>query len=256
MVMSSTFADYFSSVANSYRRYRPSYPPALFTFLAEQAPQRKVALDIGAGNGQAAAGLAHFFEQVVAIDPSEEQIANALPTAGVQFHVARAENTGCRDACADVITVGQALHWFDQEAFFAEADRLLVPGGLLAIFTYGGLHINEPIDALIETFYKDVVGAYWPDERAQVEAKYSEAALPFEPVDTPPFRMRTKWTLDELLGYLETWSSSRRFREAQGHFATDAIREELTALWGDEVRRVVHWELTVFVRRKPQRPLQ
>lgn len=251
MVMSWTFADYFSSVANAYRRYRPSYPPALFKFLAENAPSRSIALDIGAGNGQAAAGLAHYFDYVYAIEPSAEQIANALPTAGVHFHQAPAEDTGVKDACADVVIVAQALHWFDQSAFFKEAERILVPGGLLAVVTYGRLRINGPIDALLDKYFDTIIEPYWPEERRLVENTYADITFPFEEVSAPHFPMRTKWTLDEVLGYLETWSASRRYREHSDAFATDQIREELTRLWGDEVRRVATWPLATFIRRKP-----
>lgn len=251
--MSSIFADYFSSLANSYRRYRPSYPPAVFKFLAEHAPAREVALDIGCGNGQAAAGLAHWFERVVAFDPSEEQIAHALPTAGVEFHVGRAEEIPARNECADVVVVAQSLHWFDQAAFFKEAERVLKPGGLLAILVYGRLRVSPEIDAIIEDYYLNVVGDHWPKERDLVESRYESIELPMTPLDVPEIPMKVKWTFDELLGFLETWSASKRWRDAQDDedaFATDKIRPLLLPLWGDEVRRVVEFPLQVIVRQK------
>lgn len=251
--MSWTFEDHLSSAANAYRRYRPSYPPALLKFLAENAPNHDIALDIGAGNGQAAAGLAHYFEHVYAIEKSQEQIDQPLPTAGVYFHRAPAEDTGVKDSCADLITVAQALHWFDRPAFYNEAERILVPGGLLAVFTYGQPSIHPAIDALLEEYNEEVIAPYWPEAKHVVDDVYASLQLPFYEVPTPHFRMRTKWTLDEVLGYLETWSASRRYREAHGTFPTDQIRERLTAIWGEETRRVVTWPLTVFVRRKPRK---
>ena len=249
--MSSVFEDYFSSLANAYRRYRPSYPPAVFQFLAENAPAREVALDIAAGNGQAAAGLAHWFERVIAFDPSEEMIAHALPTAGVEFHLGRAEDIPARDHCADVIIVAQALHWFDQNAFFKEAERVLKPGGLLAILVYGRLSVSPKIDDIIEDYYLNVVGDHWPKERKLVEEKYESIQLPFQEVHFPPTPMRVKWTFDELLGYLETWSASKRWREKNEGFATEKIRPLLEPLWGDEKRHVVNFPLQVRVQRKP-----
>lgn len=249
--MSSVFADYFSSLANSYRRYRPSYPPAVFRFLAEHAPSREVALDVGAGNGQAAAGLAHWFERVIAFDPSEEMIAHALPTAGVEFHTGRAEELPVRDECADVIIVAQSLHWFDTAAFFKEAERVLKPGGLLAVLVYGRLKVDPQIDAIIEDYYLNVVGDHWPRERDLVENHYEALTFPFEPLETPQVPMRAKWTFDELLGYLETWSASKRYRDAHDdEFATDRIRPLLEPLWGTEVRRVIEFPLEFTVRRK------
>lgn len=249
--MRSTFDAYFENPANAYRRFRPSYPPALFKFLAENAPRQEVALDIGAGNGQAAAGLAHYFQHVFAIEANAEQTAHALPTAGVHFHLAPAENTGVKDACADVVTVAQALHRFDRPAFFDEAARILRPGGLLAVWRYGTMRIHPPIDAILERFYADVLAPYWEDDLQAIDATLRADDLPFEPLPTPDFSMRTKWTLDEVHGYLETWSASRAFREANGHFATDTIRPAIAELWGEETRREIDWPLRVVVRRKP-----
>ena len=249
--MRPTFDAYFDNPANAYRRFRPSYPPALFKFLAANAPRQEVALDIGAGNGQAAAGLAHYFQHVFAIEANAEQTSHALPTAGVHFHVAPAEDTGVKDGCADLVTVAQALHRLDRPAFFDEAARILRPGGLLAVWRYGKMAIHPPIDVILERYYEDVLAPYWEDDLDAIEAAYTTGDLPFEALPAPDFPMRTKWTLDEVLGYLETWSASRAFRAANGHFATDTIRPAIAELWGEETRREIDWPLRVAVRRKP-----
>jgi hypothetical protein len=74
-----TFKDYFSRQSGQYTLFRPRYPRELFHFLAATAPDRQRAWDCGTGNGQAAVDLAADFSEVIATDPSERQIAHALP---------------------------------------------------------------------------------------------------------------------------------------------------------------------------------
>ena len=188
---------------------------------------------------------------LLAIEANAEQTSHALPTAGVHFHVAPAEDTGVKDGCADLVTVAQALHRLDRPAFFDEAARILRPGGLLAVWRYGKMAIHPPIDVILERYYEDVLAPYWEDDLDAIEAAYTTGDLPFEALPAPDFPMRTKWTLDEVLGYLETWSASRAFRAANGHFATDTIRPAIAELWGEETRREIDWPLRVAVRRKP-----
>src|SRR3954471_23387114 len=105
------FKDLFSAGAAAYARFRPTYPPALFDWLAATAPARGLAIDVGTGNGQAAVALAERFERVLALDPSEQQLANAAAHPRVQYRHAPAEATGAPAACADLVTAGQAFHW-------------------------------------------------------------------------------------------------------------------------------------------------
>src|SRR3954470_6103374 len=133
----STFKDLFSLQASDYARFRPVYPPALYAWLAAQAPGRRLAVDVATGNGQAAIGLAAHFERVIGIEPSEGQLANATPAAHVEYRRGAAEATGVDAASADLLTVAQAFHWFRQEAFFGEVRRVVRPGGCLALWCYG-----------------------------------------------------------------------------------------------------------------------
>ena len=249
--MGARFHDYFSNLAEAYRRYRPSYPPELYRWLAEQAPGRSVAIDCGAGNGQAAAGISHYFEQVIAVEASEQQAGCSLPVAGVTFHIAQAEDTGLAAGRADLVMAAQALHWFDPDAFFREADRLLKPGGLLACWCYLRLEVDPAIDAAIDRLYRETLASYWPAERHHVEQEYREFSLPWPELEHPEFTMRAMWTLDELLGYLETWSAARRYFDATGRHATEEIADEVVARWGDAVRREVRWPVTMLACRKP-----
>ena len=88
------FPDHFSRQANDYARYRPTYPAALYDYLASLTPEHDRAWDVGTGNGQAAIGLARRFRSVIAADPSEQQIALAAPHERVTYRVGRAEAQG------------------------------------------------------------------------------------------------------------------------------------------------------------------
>ncbi|MGZ3706951.1 MAG: class I SAM-dependent methyltransferase, partial [Bdellovibrionota bacterium] len=130
-----TFRDYFSTQATDYARFRPRYPRALFQHLSEACANHDLAWDCGTGNGQAAVALAPFFKRVVATDPSENQLAEAdRSMANVHYSRAQAEESCLEAASADLITVAQAFHWFDQPRFFREVERVSKPGGLLAVW--------------------------------------------------------------------------------------------------------------------------
>ncbi len=160
-----TFADHFSAASADYARYRPDYPDRLFAYLADRAPGRRRAWDCATGNGQAARGLARHFAEVIATDASAQQIASAPPHRRVSYRVAPAEDSGLPDESVELITVAQALHWFDRPRFWPEARRVLVPRGVIAVWCYDLLSIDAEVDAVVGRLYRDVVGPYWPPER-------------------------------------------------------------------------------------------
>ncbi|TXH78069.1 MAG: class I SAM-dependent methyltransferase, partial [Thiothrix sp.] len=123
--MTQHFKDHFSNVAKTYANYRPQYPAELYTWLANISPSTESVWDCACGTGQASLGLAEHFQQVIATDASAQQIAVAEPHPKIEWRVASAEASGLADHSVDLITVAQALHWFDLEQFYAEAQRVL-----------------------------------------------------------------------------------------------------------------------------------
>jgi SAM-dependent methyltransferase len=215
-------------------------------------PGRELAWDCATGSGQAAIGLARRFERVIATDASPQQIAAAnavAPHPRVEYRVAPAEASGLDAGSADLVTVAQALHWFDLPAFYAEARRVLRPQGLLAAWSYGHPVLGEPqADAVFQRFYAETVVPYWPPERALVDDAYRTIDFPFEELEAPTFEMRTEWPLAALLGYVGTWSATTRFRKARGSDPVPELRRELAAVWGDpETRREISWPLAIRV---------
>src|SRR5437773_3799316 len=204
------FKDHFSRQAADYAKFRPGYPQELFDYLGSVAPTRQVAWDCGTGNGQAAIGLASVFDRVIATDASEKQIANAVSHEGVEYRVAAAENSGIQSGTIDLIMVAQALHWFDLDRFYAEVRRVFKRDGVLAASAYNLLQIDPAIDEIVNRYYYEVVGPFWPPERKLVE-QFADLPFPFHGIDSPKFEMTAHWNLHHLLGYLRTWSSTQRF---------------------------------------------
>jgi ubiquinone/menaquinone biosynthesis C-methylase UbiE len=248
---STHFPDHFSRIASDYAAYRPHYPEALFDFLAQSAPARTLAWDCACGSGQATIDLAERFDRVIGTDPSAGQIAQAPPHPRIEWRVASGERSGIPSATCDLVTVAQALHWLDVDAFFGEAARVARPGGLVAVWSYGDPRLDDPdADALVRHFTRAIVGPYWPPQRRIVEEGYRSITMPFDEIEVPKFEMKDRWTLDQLVGYIRTWSATSRYREALKDDPTIELAARLGEVWRDpaEARRV-WWPLVVRVGR-------
>ena len=243
------FKDHFSRQATEYARFRPQYPRALFAFIASQSPNDRQALDCATGNGQAAVALAEFFRKVIAVDASAAQIESAQPNEKVEYRVASAEASGLEAHSCAAIAVAQALHWFDLEAFYAEARRVLKPGGVLAVWAYNYLRLSPGLEAALRHFHDEIVGPYWPPERQLVGRGYLDLPFPFEEIESPPFQIEVRWTLEHLLGYLRTWSATHRFVAAKGSDPVELVEEELRETWGEARKRWAVWPMVVRIGR-------
>jgi ubiquinone/menaquinone biosynthesis C-methylase UbiE len=240
------FKDYFSEVSSSYRDFRPHYPEELFEHLADLAPSRSTAWDCATGNGQAARLLSRYFDRVIATDASASQVENAETVERVTYRVERAESTSIETQSVDLVTVAQALHWFDLSLFEREVRRVCKPRAVLAAWSYALLQSKPTVDAVIEKYYNGMLGDYWTEERRIVERGYKDVSFPFEPLESPSFAMHAQWSLDHMLGYLSTWSAAKRYEDRNGEDPVTLIADELTRAWGDPQSRLdVSWPLTV-----------
>lgn len=243
--------DHFSEIARDYATYRPRYPQALFDFLAEHAPGRALAWDCACGNGQATMDLAERFDRVIATDASAAQIAQAPAHPRVEWRVAPGEDSGIPDSTCDLVTVAQALHWLDIDAFFAEAARVSRPRSLVAVWSYGGGALEHPeANRVLRHFAREVIGPCWPPERRLVEEGYRSIQMPFAELEVPGFEMAEWWTAEQLVGYVGTWSATSAYRKALNEDPTVELEARLREVWGDpdEAHRVV-WQLSVRVGR-------
>ncbi|MEY2114011.1 class I SAM-dependent methyltransferase [Rhodanobacter sp. FW106-PBR-R2A-1-13] len=244
------FKDHFSGHAALYRDARPLPPADWFDWLAAQAPDLALAWDAGCGNGQASLGLAAYFERVVATDPSATQIAQVAPHPRIDYRVEPAERSSLAVGSASLVSVSQALHWFDLAAFHAEVRRVAKPGALLAISAYGNCSVSRAVDAVERRLYADTLGPDWPPERALVDAGYRDLPFPFAPVEAPSFMLRADWNLAQFLAYLRSWSAAQRYARRTGRDAVVDAAPGLAAAWGDpDQKRAVRWPFFVRVGR-------
>jgi SAM-dependent methyltransferase len=255
--MSIPFKDHFSAVASSYAAHRPTYPPGLVDVLADLSPGHGLALDAGCGTGQLSVLLAGRFDRVVATDASASQIAHVQAHPQVEYRVAPAEGSGLPDRSVDLVTVAQAAHWFDLPRFYDDVRRIARDGGVLALVSYGVLHVDGEPDRHVQQFYGQTLGPHWPSERRHVEEGYHRLPFPFPEIDVSAPDMQAEWALDDLLGYVGTWSAVRALERTEGRKPFDEFQEVLARSWGNpRKRRTVRWPLSLRVGRiRPQAPI-
>lgn len=245
-----SFKDHFSGHASGYAAARPTYPDALFSWLGITAPANDMVWDVGCGNGQASVALARVFDRVFATDASKQQITNAEPAENVEYFVAPAEDCPLPDASCDAVTVAQAAHWFDIDAFYQEADRVLKPGGLMAIWCYGIHSVDQQTDTLVGTLYAETLAGDWPPERALIERGYADLGFPYPTIEIPEFSLTVHWTADELADYLSSWSATQRYIHRTGRNPVASVRDQLVDVWGGETRKVT-WPISVLAGFRP-----
>ena len=246
--------DNFSGHSADYSRYRPTYPNEVFRFLYEQLTQYETAWDCGTGNGQVAVKLADQFRQVYATDVSENQLAQAPKRPNITYRVERAEDASWADQSLDLITVAQAIHWFDIDAFYRVVRRGLKPEGRLAVVGYFLLTVDHSVDAIIRHLYEDILGdAYWDPERKYVEERYQTIPFPFEDIEVPEFTQSLTWSYDDVVGYLNTWSAVKHYADRQGKNPVHLIEHALREAWGASAKRAVHFPILLRVGKKTDR---
>lgn len=248
--MEATFKDHFSKQSDLYAKYRPDYPKAMYEFIFSHVRERKLAWDCGTGNGQVAAALAEYFERVIATDPSAKQIEQATHHESIDYRIEPAERTSLPDNSVDFVAVAQALHWFDFDKFYTEVRRVANSKAVIAVWTYNLLKVNPEIDRIINHFYTNIVGPYWPKERRWVDEQYETIPFPFDEFKAPEFFIDKKYNLEDFFGYLRTWSSVQQFIKKNGHDPIDEIKNDLTAIWGARENELpVQWPVYIRIGR-------
>jgi SAM-dependent methyltransferase len=245
------FEDHFTSQAREYARYRPHYPPELYAYLASISPANELAWDCATGNGQAATALARHFERVVATDASREQLEQAFPHPRVTYRREPAEHVSLDPGTVDLVTVALAIHWFELDEFYREVRRALKTGGIMAAWGYHMLRIDPQVDQVVWKFYAEVLAGYWPEKLQLLADHYRTLPFPFAEIQPPKFVMQAAWDLDQLAGFMHSWSGTQRYLQKEGRHPLGEIWEELSAAWGDpDAPRPVRWELFLRVGNK------
>lgn len=237
--------DLFSGHAKGYARFRPVYPKALYDFIYQFVGQFDTAWDCGTGNGQVARVLASSFGKVHASDISAQQLKNAVIAPNIHYHLGGVEQTGFGNSSIDLITIGQAIHWFDREQFYKEVGRAGKTGAIIAAFGYSPVRFTPLFNEALDRFYFDVVYPYWDTERKIVEGQYKSIPFPFEEIKAPDFKIEVNWSLSDLHGYITTWSAVQNFIRKNGFSPVGKFMEEVKPLWRKEVESVY---FPVFLR--------
>lgn len=239
--------DNFSSQSDKYAKYRPTYPTEFFDYLNSIVQYKQNAWDCGTGNGQVAYELAKTFANVFATDISEPQIENALQAENIFYSVQPAEQTSFENQQFDLIIVAQAIHWFDFEKFYKEVRRTAKKNATLCVLGYGRIKISEQIDNVITNFYTNVIGGYWDKERKYIDENYKTIPFPFNEIQLPKFENQHDWTLEHLIGYLNTWSGVKHFIKQNGYNPVDKLQSEIEQIWGNEQTKEVRFPLLLRI---------
>lgn len=248
------FKDLFSNHASDYKRFRPTYPEALFSFLSKQVTVHEAAWDCGTGNGQGAIGLAPYFKQVYATDASKAQIDQTAVAENITYAVATAEQSNLPDQSVSVVTVFQALHWFNLDKFYREVKRVLLPNGILAVMGYNTAITGiAGVDAVYREFCFDYLWEKdcWAMERGSLNSNYKEIDFPFQVVATPSFKIEMQWCYQDYLAYLNTWSAVKiHIQKYDENPVEHYVAPKIASLWPDKtMSRTVHFPLILKVGR-------
>jgi Methyltransferase domain len=231
--------DNFSNQSSLYAQYRPGYPPELFKYITGFVKQKNTAWDCGTGNGQSAVALSKYFKKVIATDISNKQIENAEKATNIFYSVQPAEVTGIESGSVDLVTVAQAIHWFNFDEFYAEVKRVAAQNAFIAVWAYSLSKIDEPIDKLINDYHFNFLGSYWDAERKYVDDEYKNIPFPFEKIKTPDFFIETNWSLAELEGYLNTWSALQKYIKTNATNPVPNLVNSIKPYWGSSEKRKI-----------------
>lgn len=202
-------ASTFAVASQAYARHRPNYPDALFEWIVEHCASRGAAWDCATGNGQAAFALASLFGRVEATDISAQQLAHAFEAGNINYSVQPAERTDFPDGGFDLVTVAQALHWFDFGQFWPEVRRVTKPGGLFCAWGYGGFEADERLSLTFLDPLLELLEPFWARQNQILWRGYlaEEIGFPFRTLAPPNLRLVAEHHADELVAYVQTWSA-------------------------------------------------
>lgn len=256
-------AKLFLKQAKQYADARPSYPPQLFQFIASKTPSHNLAWDVGTGSGQAAKSLAAIYKNVIATDASDKQLEFAAKLPNVRYQhtpstmsTAELEQMVASEGTIDLVTIAQALHWFDRPTFYEQVKWVLrKPHGIIAAWCYYLPRVSDAFDTVFDQFYSTNVSPYWDPARKWVDDNYRSIDFPFEPVDgadhTGPFEFvtETMMDLDDFLTYIRSWSAYQTAKEKGVELLTEDVVEKFKLAWGEDAKKVVKFPIYLRIGR-------
>ncbi|XP_074276724.1 uncharacterized protein LOC141600391 [Silene latifolia] len=248
-------SELFDKQADLYLEGRPDYPKEWYKWLADRTPSHSLAWDVGTGNGQAAIAVAEHYDQVIATDVSEAQLQRAIPHPRVKYlHI---PPTFSKDELisligpensVDLITVAQAVHWFDLPTFYKTASLLLKkPGGIIAVWCYNNVTVSPTFDPVMDSFHKTTL-PFWNPNIQYVFDGYKTLSFPFGEVglgkEGEPKEVGIPKTLSfkGFVRMLKSWSAVVTAKEKGVDLLNEGVVKEMEIAWGgpELVRLVVY----------------
>lgn len=239
--------DNFSKQSSLYAQYRPDYPPELFEYILSFVKNKNTAWDCATGNGQSAIQLARHFKKVIATDISEKQLQSAQQAENIFYSVQAAEHTNIETNSVDLVTVAQAIHWFDFDKFYTEVKRVATNNAFIAVWCYTLLTISKEIDDIISDYHFNALENYWDDERKYLDDGYKNVPFPFERIQTPSFVIEKRWTIGQLEGYLNTWSALQKYIIVNNNNPVPQLIEKIKGHWGGNAQRKIIFPVHLFL---------
>jgi SAM-dependent methyltransferase len=222
--------DLFSEHSECYQKARPTYSEEIIGQILLSVPERDMAWDVGAGSGQFTQLLAPYFTHVLATDISENQLQHAPKLANVRYSVKKAQQSDLMAHVVDLVTVAQAVHWFNFESFYKEVRRVLKLDGILALIGYGLIQIQDQnLHVKVQHLYHETLKNDWDVERRYIDEAYQSIPFPFQEIATPQLELNYVWTAQQLFEYLTTWSAVQHYERRTGHSALTEIADDLRA---------------------------
>jgi hypothetical protein len=147
--------------------------------------------------------------------------------------------------------VAAAIHWFDLDRFYGEVGRVTRRGGVLAAWTYHVAHVGPPLDGVLWPFYRDVVARHFAAGARMVDARYEGITLPGKALPAPAFRVSVRWSADEVLRFVRTWSGVQSYMAAAKQDPVAQIAKAVRDVFGsDHSVQEVSWPLYLRAARQ------
>ena len=199
----------FSQASHVYAQARPRYPRDLYNWMLAHTSGRDAVWDCATGSGQAAVDLAPHFARVEATDISAEQVGEGMQQANIHYSIQSAEETSFLDQTFDLVTVAQALHWFDYTMFWPEVLRVAKLNALFCAWGYAWFTCDSEVDTGFVQPFLRLVEPYWAMNNRILWDGFNDEdiAFPFKRITPPRLAIQTAWTIAQLIEYMQTWSA-------------------------------------------------
>ncbi|CAK7354774.1 unnamed protein product [Dovyalis caffra] len=235
----------FDKQADLYLDGRPTYPTQWYSMLADHTLHHSLAWDVGTGNGQAALGVAEHYEQVIGTDVSEAQLKHAMAHPRVRYLPTQLSMSDDElitliggENSVDLVTVAQAVHWFDLPKFYSLVARLLrKPGGVLAVWCYNDILVSPAFEPVFKQFHDSTL-PFWHPNIQHIFDGYKKLPFPFENIglgsEGKPLELdiSKELSFEGFLKMISSWSAVITAKNQGVDLLSPTVVKELETVWG------------------------